>query len=124
MRRLLLGLFFCINVLLSYAEVPQGISYQAVIRDAYGQLIPNSNIGIRVNILQGDKNGNSVYSEVRRIATNENGLLTFTIGEAATTSSIGDIDWSLGEYYIQCDFDLTGGDHYTLTLTRIGIVGL
>ena len=117
MRRLLLGLFFCINVLLSYAEVPQGISYQAVIRDAYGQLIPNSNIGIRVNILQGDKNGNSVYSEVRRISTNENGLLTFTIGEAASSSSIGDIDWSLGDYYIQCDFDLTGGDHYTLTLT-------
>ncbi|MCQ2232562.1 MAG: hypothetical protein MJZ30_12020 [Paludibacteraceae bacterium] len=115
MRRLLLGLFFCINVLLSYAEVPQGITYQSVIRNAYGALLPNSNIGIRVNILQED--GYSVYTENRRITTNENGVLTFVIGDAPTaSSSIANIDWSSGVYYIQCDFDLDGGENYTLTL--------
>ena len=64
-----------------FAQSPQRLSYQAVIRNAAGKLIQSSNVGMRVSILQGSATGTAVYTETFTAMTNANGLITLQIGE-------------------------------------------
>lgn len=111
MKKFLLFLVCCICSLVSFAQVPYGITYQAVIRDSYGELMPNKTIGVRINIICEGSHSGSVYSEVRKVTTNENGLLNFVIGDepSSFSPSLDQVDWSEGRYYIQCEYDLKGG---------------
>ena len=59
------------------AQTNQGISHQAVIRNNQNQPVVNSQVGIRISILEGSVTGPAVYVETHTPATNENGLLTF-----------------------------------------------
>ncbi len=102
------------NVLL--AQVPQGISHQAVIRDANNELVANSTIGIQVSILQGSAEGEAVYVETHTPMSNSNGLITYVIGEGAVESGVfAEIDWSAGPYFLKTEADPMGGTDYTIT---------
>ena len=46
-----------------YAQAPQRMTYQAIIRDANSNLIQNKTVGIRISILQGTSTGPAVYVE-------------------------------------------------------------
>jgi len=46
----LTGLLFGITV---FAQAPEKMSYQAVIRNASGQLLQNQNVAVKASILQG-----------------------------------------------------------------------
>lgn len=59
-----------------WAQSPQKMSYQAVIRNGSDQLVTNHAVGIRVSILQGI---NPVYVETHATTTNANGLVTVEI---------------------------------------------
>ena len=63
-----------------YAQMPEKISYQAIIRNTDGEIIGNSTIGIKISILQQSMNGEEVYQESHLPLTNENGLMTLQIG--------------------------------------------
>jgi len=102
------------NILL--AQVPQGISHQAVIRDANNELVANSTIGIQVSILQGGAEGAAVYIETHTPVSNANGLITYIIGDGAVESGVfAEIDWSAGPYFLKTEADPTGGTNYTIT---------
>lgn len=58
---------------LSFAQPPQLISYQAVVRNAGDQLIVNSPIGMRVSFVYGSPFGASVFVEQHTPVSNENG---------------------------------------------------
>ncbi len=105
---------FCLCIATSYAEVPQKINYQTVVRNSSGILISNANIGVRISILQGTANGPTVYNETQVIATNTNGLATLEIGSGATFANI---DWFAGPYFIKTQIDPAGGTNYTITGT-------
>jgi hypothetical protein len=95
------------------AQVPQKISYQAIIRNAGGELVKNGNIGMRIQILKGSEFGGSIYVETHAATTNGNGLVTIKIGEGAVV--MGDfptIDWANGPYFIKTGTDPTGGTNY------------
>ena len=72
-------LFFTILFLgiLCLAQVPERMSYQAIIRDASGQLIRNQSVAVRVSVLY---SGTAAYSEMITGTTNIKGLLNFEIG--------------------------------------------
>ena len=53
-----------------FAQAPQGISYQAVVRDANGNIIPNQNVSFQFSIIQGNVSGNTVYQEQHQTTTN------------------------------------------------------
>jgi hypothetical protein len=104
--------------LIASAQVPQGISHQAVIRDASNNLVTNSAIGVRVSILQGSANGPVAYSETHSPQSNANGLISFVIGEGTVVSGVfAEINWSDGPYFIETKADPTGGTTYTITGT-------
>ena len=45
----------------AYAQAPQRLSYQAVIRNASNALVTNAPVGMRVSILQGSAAGPAMY---------------------------------------------------------------
>lgn len=108
-------LLFCS---LLHAQAPQRISYQAVIRNISGVLVANTNVGIKISILQGNISGTVVYSETHIVVTNVNGLASLEIGGGLLES--GDfttINWSNGPYFIKTETDPAGGINYTISGT-------
>lgn len=102
--------------LVAVAQSPQGISHQAVVRDAANNLVINSAIGVRMSILQGSATGPVVYSETHSLQSNANGLISFVIGEGIVVSGVfADIDWADGPSFVETEVDPSGGVNYSIT---------
>lgn len=99
------------------AQSPAKISYQAVVRDANGDLITNQSVGMQISILQGSASGASAYTETQATVTNANGLVSIKIGEGTGGDDFSAIDWSDGPYFIKTETDPQGGTNYTITGT-------
>jgi hypothetical protein len=97
-----------------FSQVPQKISYQAIVRDANKTLVTNHVIGMRISILEGSINGYTVYTEQQTPTTNANGLLSVEIGGGTGFDAI---EWSTGSYFIKTEIDPTGGTNYTIAGT-------
>jgi len=63
-----------------FAQAPQKMSYQAVIRNSSNALLTSTPVGMRISILQGSIFGASVYVETQTLSTNANGLVSLEIG--------------------------------------------
>jgi hypothetical protein len=101
-----------------FAQTPEKMSYQAVIRNANNQLIANTLVDMQICILQGSANGTAVYVETQRPSTNANGLVSIEIGAGEVESgSFANIDWQNGSYFIKTETDPTGGNNYSITGT-------
>jgi uncharacterized protein (TIGR02145 family) len=99
-----------------FAQSPQKMSYQAVIRNSSDQLVANQAVGMQISILQESATGTPVYVETQTSTTNANGLVTIEIGGGtAVTGTFAEIDWSSGAYYLKTETDPTGGTSYTIT---------
>ncbi|MCT4640375.1 MAG: hypothetical protein N4A72_21935 [Bacteroidales bacterium] len=97
-----------------YSQVPDKMSYQAVVRDRDNNLVVNSNIGMRISVVKGTPTGSEIYSEVQVPQTNASGLVSIEIGTGVSSKSFSEIDWSLGPYYIKTEIDPSGGTRYTI----------
>ena len=101
-----------------FAQAPEKMSYQAVVRDANNALIMNQAVGMRIQILQGSVSGTTVYEETQTPTSNDNGLVTLEIGTGTIVSGMfGSIDWSTGPYFIKTETDPTGATNYTISGT-------
>ena len=101
----------------TFAQAPEKMSYQAVVRDGGDVLVTNQEVGMQISILQGSTTGTSVYTETQTPTTNINGLVTLEIGTGTTIDIFSDIDWSTGTYFIKTETDPIGGSSYTITGT-------
>ncbi|MCP4552586.1 MAG: hypothetical protein GY834_11215, partial [Bacteroidetes bacterium] len=100
-----------------WAQSPEKINYQAVIRDANSTLLTNQAVGMQISILQGSASGTAVYVETQSPTTNANGLVTVEIGNGTSSDDFSAIDWSVDSYFIKTETDPTGGSDYTITGT-------
>ena len=102
-----------------YAQTPEKMSYQAVIRDGNDALVINQAIGMQISILLGSATGSSVYTETQSPTTNTNGLVSVEIGMGTTSDDFSAIDWTTGTYFIKTETDPSsgGGTNYTITGT-------
>ncbi|OFX58807.1 MAG: hypothetical protein A2046_05535 [Bacteroidetes bacterium GWA2_30_7] len=101
-----------------FAQSPDKMSYQAVIRNLSNNLVTSTAVGMQISILQGSTSGTAVYVETQTPTTNANGLISIEIG--AGTVQSGDfttIDWANGPYFIKTETDIAGGTNYTITGT-------
>jgi uncharacterized protein (TIGR02145 family) len=109
-------LFLLLGVSLElFAQQPSKFSYQFRVITNANLIVSQQKVSVRVNILQGNINGNSVYEEIHQVTTNLDGLGSIQIGGGA--SNFGDfskINWSLGNYFIKTETDPNGGSNYTL----------
>ena len=101
-----------------WAQAPEKMSYQAVIRGTDNILYTNQDVGMQIGILQGSASGDLLYLENHTPTTNKNGLISIEIGAGSLVSgSFTDIDWSKGPYFILTMTDPTGGTNYSITGT-------
>ena len=102
----------------TFAQAPEKMSYQAVIRDSGGALVTNQAVGMQISILQTTATGTAVYAETQTPTANVNGLVTLEIGTGAViTGSFNSIEWDNGPYFIKTETDPTGGSNYTISGT-------
>lgn len=98
-----------------FAQAPQKMTYQAVIRNSSNALILSSPIGIKVSVLQGSANGTVTYSETQIQNTNINGLVSLEIGMGTPViGTFSNINWANGPYFIQTEVDPSGGSNYSV----------
>ncbi|WP_439585400.1 BclA C-terminal domain-containing protein [Dyadobacter bucti] len=101
-----------------FAQAPEKMTYQAVIRDSDNDLVLSQNVGIRISILQGSNNGTASYVETHAAVTNANGLVSLAIGTGTIVSgTFAAINWGSGPYFIKTETDPIGGTAYTITGT-------
>jgi hypothetical protein len=101
------------------AQAPQKFSYQAVVRDAAGNLVINRPVGIRFTILRGTATGIAVFAETHRPTTNNDGLASVEIGGGnALFNAMGNIDWALGPYFLKTEIDPNGATAYSIIGTN------
>ena len=119
MNKIILTTVTCfLFILNSFAQAPQKMTYQAVIRDVGNALIANTSVGVQISILTGSQTGTAVYIERHTITTNTNGLATLNVGEGTPVAgTFATIDWSTGSYFIKTETDPTGGTTYSISGT-------
>ena len=118
MRKLftiLLAVFLTATV---WAQSPNKMSYQAVIRNASNNLVTSTAVAMQISILQGSTGGSAVYVETQTPTTNFNGLVNIEIGGGTVVSgNFSTINWANGPYFIKTETDPAGGTDYTITGT-------
>src|SRR6478609_4135901 len=92
-----------------YAQAPQKMSYQAVIRNSSNALISSMPVGMQISVLQGSESGTAVYVETQTTTTNTNGLVSLEIGKGnPVVGTFAGINWSAGPYFIKTETDTKG----------------
>ena len=80
MKKFILFFTALLITLATFAQAPQKMSYQTVIRNATDDLVSNTTVGIQISVLQGSASGTAVYVETHAPTTNANGLASLEIG--------------------------------------------
>lgn len=119
---LLSTLCFLLLTFVANAQIPpNAFNYSAVARNAGGQAIATTTIGIQITILKTSPTGASQYSENHFVNTDDYGLFNLVIGAGAVQSgSMANIDWSNDNYYLKVGMDATGGTNFlTMGTTQL-----
>ena len=114
MKKIYLFIFTLIFIAESFAQAPQKINLQAIIRTSGNTILANTQVRMRISILQGSASGTSVYTETQTPTTNGNGLVNIEIGGG---TGFNLINWNTAIYFIKTETDPTGGTNYTLSGT-------
>ena len=117
MKRIFTVLAAVLLTAIVFAQSPQKMSYQAVIRNTSDALITNTQIGMQISILQGSESGSAVYVETQTPTTNDNGLVSVEIGTGTVESGdFSAIDWTDGPFFIKTETALEAPlTTYTIT---------
>jgi hypothetical protein len=113
--------FLLLTLVVKAQTPPNAFNYNAVARNAAGQPIATTTVGIQVAILKTSPTGASQYSENHFVNTDAFGLFNLVIGAGAVQSgSMATIDWSNDNYYLKVGMDATGGTNFlTMGTTQL-----
>ncbi|WP_264520716.1 PQQ-binding-like beta-propeller repeat protein [Flavobacterium sp. N1994] len=111
-------LFTLFISLFTLAQVPQGISYQAIALNGSGAPVVSSNVRVRLSILDSTTSGTVLYSETHLKTTNAQGLFNLVIGQGTVVSgTFATINWGINSKFLKVEMDATGGTTYVLVGT-------
>ena len=93
------------------AQAPQGINYQAVVRNSQGQTLPSGvAVSMRFTIHDSTATGTPVFQETTTATTNQFGLVVHVIG---SVNNLETVNWGRGEKFLQVEVDVNGGTNFT-----------
>ena len=121
MKKLLL-ILLCLPFIGFAQSVPQGINYQAVARDANGDVMMNQVLTIQFSIISDIINSTISWQETHQDTTNDYGLFTAIIGQGATTNggssaTFDVIDWASSTHFLKVE--MNGVDMGTTQLMSV-----
>ena len=117
-------IFLCFFLFTSYclittAQVPQGFNYQAIVRNASGNLLQSKALKITVAIKTSLTGGTILWEEYQNVTSNYLGLVSFAIGSgtrvSGTITSFDKIDWKAQPLYLKTTVEYPVG-----TVTDMG----
>jgi len=92
------------------AQAPQAFNYQAIVRNASGNPITDSNLTIRATIHSDSANGTILYQETQAVETNNFGLINLQIGNGVVvTGNFSTITWGTVTPWIQIEANFGSG---------------
>ena len=101
------------------AQAPQGFNYQATVRNSAGDLVVNSNVYFKFNVIQDSQTADPIFTETHEILTDDLGQVNLIIGQGtANTGVFSELDWSLGSYYLGIELD-TGNGYVAMGATQL-----
>jgi trimeric autotransporter adhesin len=93
----------------TYAQSPESMNYQAVIRDGSGNVLSTQAVGLQIKILLGSSSGSSVYEETFTPTTNAYGSIAIQIGTGTVVSgTFNTIDWGANSHFVETAVDIDG----------------
>lgn len=94
-------------------DVPQGVSYQAIARNASGEILANQPVGLRVSILADSPTGDVRYVETHTVTSDAFGVLSFVIGDGTPgDGAFSAIKWDGEAVFVKLEADFAGGTTY------------
>jgi hypothetical protein len=97
------------------AQVPQGISYQTVIRDGNGNILPDTEHSIQLTIRSSAPDGDVVYAEIHDTISNAYGMVNLVIGQGVPQFGTFEmIDWGNTDFFLETAIDLNGNNEYLI----------
>ena len=95
------------------AQAPQGFNYQATVRNSAGDLVVNTNVYFKFNVIQGSQTAVPIFTETHYVPTDDLGQVNLIIGQGtANTGTFSELDWSLGSYYLGIELSINGANNY------------
>lgn len=88
-------------------------NYQAVLRDANGDILANQDVALRITLLE---TAQAVYVETHSVTTNSYGLISIVIGQgiAQPPTTFQSLDWNSTNRFIQVEVDPAGGTNFQI----------
>ena len=104
---------FLISINGASCQVPEGIPYQAVARDASGAPLENHPIHVKFSILDSIAIGPAVYTETHTANTNNLGSFTVNLGKGTPVlNSFTSINWGVNSKFLKVEIDTSSGSNY------------
>lgn len=105
MKKCIVFLFLACGLIIK-AQSPDSFNFQAVVRDAGGNVLANTPVQADIKIWQSSPGTTLVLDETYNVTTNGFGLINIMVG-SVNTLQMAAIDWSAGPYYIEVIIDGT-----------------
>jgi hypothetical protein len=84
-----------------FAQAPQGIPYQAVMRNADGSVMASNAVALTFMIHDGSATGTIVYQESHALTSNAQGLVSCVVGNGVVSEgNFANINWGSGAKFL------------------------
>jgi hypothetical protein len=95
----------------AFAQSPQAIPYQAIIRNNDGSVMSNTALTLTFKIHDSSATGTIVYEETHSNSSNSQGLVSVNVGGGSPVSgTFSTINWSSGPKYLHVLMNTGNGD--------------
>jgi hypothetical protein len=108
----IITLLALIVVTITFAQAPEGFNYQAVARDAMGDIIVNTTIGVEFQLHETTIDGPVIYTETHSPTTNAYGIFNLIVGQGTSTDNFNLVDWATDLHFIETSIDVANGSTY------------
>ncbi len=123
MKRVIL-LFICLASLVSFAQNSGlGFNYQAVVRNADGVLLANSDVNLRISLYPGQLAEAPTWIETHKVHTDISGSFGITVGHGtrdanSIANSYADINFAAVYYWMKIEI-LEGSDYREVSYAQL-----
>ncbi len=111
----LLLVIICLNPVFAQEVGERGINYQAVLRDAGGEIMAKRDVALIIEFYSGVASDRVVYSELHYTKTNQFGLVNIVLGEGNSDEGAFElIPWSTEDIYLRLSLDMDNTGRFVI----------
>jgi uncharacterized protein (TIGR02145 family) len=106
---------------LAQSNIPQVVSFSAVVRDANNQPLANTPVSIRLTFKKGGSSGPLVYCALHQDVSNANGFISLQLNRnvlgvgcnGAPSTTFETIPWKEGGFWMEVEYQTVAGTPFT-----------